>query len=188
MTRRAPRLRLGAKHSTLAACYQNVMARTSRLGATLACLLAPLAGTAAANVGTAARLKVTEQSGSGQGAAPLAAAALEHCVTGPVQSERSISIDAEISAIPHASRMAIRIEIQERLPEAALFHTVDAPGLGVWREADRGVSSYKYLSKVTNLSAPAVYRAAVDFRWLNGSGHQVKKLERHTSSCTQTAS
>jgi hypothetical protein len=173
------------------------MAGTSRLGETLACLLAPLAiagtaaakaGTAPAKVGTAARLTVTEQSGSGQGTTPLAAATLEHCVTAPLQSERSISIDAEMSAIPHAAHMALRIEIQERLPEAALFHTVDAPGLGVWREADRGVSSYKYLSKVTNLSAPAVYRAVVGFRWLNGSGHQIKKLERHTSSCTQTAS
>jgi hypothetical protein len=166
------------------------MARTSRLGTTLACLLAPLAiaGTAAATVRTTARLKVTEQSGSGQASAPLAAATLEHCVTAPVQSERSLGIEAEMSAIPHAAHMALRIEIQERLPEAALFHTVDAPGLGVWREADRGVSSYKYLSKITNLSAPAVYRAVVHFRWLNGSGHQIKKLERHTSSCAQTAS
>jgi hypothetical protein len=166
------------------------MARTSRLGTTLACLLAPLAiaGTAAATVRTTPRLTVTEQSGSGQASSPLAAATLEHCVTAPVQSERSLGIEAEMSTIPHAAHMALRIEIQERLPEAALFHTVDAPGLGVWREADRGVSSYKYLSKITNLSAPAVYRAVVRFRWLNASGHQIKKLERHTSSCAQTAS
>jgi hypothetical protein len=84
--------------------------------------------------------------------------------------------------------MAIRIEIQERLPEAALFHTVRAPRLGVWRESDQGVSSYKYLNKVTNLSAPAVYRAAVRFRWLDETGHPIKQLERHTARCTQTAS
>jgi hypothetical protein len=166
------------------------MARTSRLGATLACLLAPLsiAAPAAASVRTAAGLEVTQQTGSAQGSTPLAAATLERCVTASPQSERSLSIAAEMSAIPHTAHMALRIEIQERLQEAALFHTVNAPGLGVWREADRGVSSYKYLNKVTNLSAPAVYRAVVRFRWLNGSGHLIKKLERHTSSCTQTAS
>jgi hypothetical protein len=133
-------------------------------------------------------LEVTQQTGSGQGTTPLASATLEHCVTASHQSERSLGIVAEMSAIPHAARMAIRIEIEERLPEAALFHTVKAPGLGVWRESDQGVSSYKYLNKVTNLSAPAVYRAAVRFRWLDATGHPIKKLERHTSRCTETAS
>jgi hypothetical protein len=156
----------------------------------LSCLLASLASAAAAGatVGTADRLEVTQQTGSGQGTTPLEAATLEHCVTASHQSERSLSIVAEMSAIPHTARMGIRIEIQERLPEAALFHTVKAPGLGVWHESDQGVSSYKYLNKVTNLSAPAVYRGAVRFRWLDGTGHPIKQLERHTSRCTQTAS
>jgi hypothetical protein len=166
------------------------MARTTRLGATLACLLAPLAiaGAAAATAGTASRLKVTQQTGSGQGSTPLAAATLERCLTAPHASERSLSVVAEMSAIPHGARMALRIAIEERLPEAALFHKVNAPGLDVWREADRGVSSYRYLSKVTNLTAPAVYRATVRFRWLNAAGHPIKQLERHTAGCEQTAS
>jgi hypothetical protein len=166
------------------------MTRTSRLGAALACLLASLAiaEAAGAAVRTTARLEVTEQTTSNQGTVPLAAATLEHCVTASVQSERSLSVVAEMSAIPHTAHMALRVDIQERLPEAALFHTVNAPGLGVWREADRGVSSYKYLSKVTNLAAPAVYRAAVRFRWLNANGHLIKQLERRTASCAQPAS
>jgi hypothetical protein len=166
------------------------MARSSRPAVALSCLLASLAiaRAAGATVGRADRLEVTQQTGSGQGTTPLAAATLEHCVTASHQSERSLGIVAEMSAIPHTARMAIRIEIEERLPEAALFHTVKAPGLGVWRESDQGVSSYKYLNKVTNLSAPAVYRAAVRFRWLDATGHPIKKLERHTSRCTQTAS
>jgi hypothetical protein len=133
-------------------------------------------------------LEVTQQAGSGQGATPLAAATLYHCLTASLASERSLSIDAEMSAIPHSAHMALRIEIEERLPEAALFHKVKAPGLDVWREADRGVSSYRYLSKVTNLSAPAVYRAAVRFRWLNADGHLIKQVERHTATCAQPAS
>jgi hypothetical protein len=166
------------------------MARTFRPVVALSCLLGALiiVGAAGATLRSGDRLALTRQTAPGQGSAALATATLEHCATAALQSERSVSILAEMNAIPHTARMAVRIEIQERLPEAALFHTVKAPGLGVWRESDRGVSSYKYLNKVTDLSAPAVYRAAVDFRWLNASGHQIKKLERDTSSCTQTAS
>jgi hypothetical protein len=166
------------------------MVRTSRPVLALSCLLAALAivGPAGATARSGNRLAVTQPTSPGQGTSALATAALEHCITASRQSERSLSIATEMNAIPHTARMAIRIEIQERLPEAADFHTVKAPGLGVWRESDRGVSSYKNLNKVTDLSAPALYRAAVRFRWLNASGHLIKKLERHTASCSETAS
>jgi hypothetical protein len=164
------------------------MAWTSRPVLALSCLLAPLAIAAAAGAGVGTADEVTKQAAPGRGTTSLATATLEHCLTASQQSERSVSIVAEMNAIPRTARMAMRIEIQERLPEASLFHTVKAPGLGVWRETDRVVSSYKYLNKVTNLSAPAVYRAAVRFRWLDGNGHLIKTLERRTASCAQTAS
>lgn len=165
------------------------MARTSRLGATLVCLLAPVAITPAAGaaVRAAARLEVSQQTEPHPGSTPLAAATLEKCVTAAEQSERSVTFVAEMSTIPDATRMAIRIEIQERLPEEASFHTVRAPGLGVWRESDPGVKAFKYLNKVDNLSAPGVYRAAVRFRWLNAKDRPIKRLERHTASCVQPA-
>ena len=53
----------------------------------------------------------------------------------------------------------MRIEVQERLPGEELFHTVSAPGLGVWRGSAPGVKIYQYVKQVTNLSSPAVYRA-----------------------------
>jgi hypothetical protein len=166
------------------------MAWTPRLVTALVCALAPLAipSATAARINPAGRFDVAQQTVPDQGGSPLAAATLEGCVTAPLQSERSLTIAAEMSAVPHTARMAMRIEIQERLPEDTLFHTVIAPGLGVWREADTGVSSYKYLKKVTNLSAPAIYRAAVRFRWLDGNDHPIKQLERHTASCAQAGS
>jgi hypothetical protein len=165
------------------------MARTARPVVALSCLLAALvlAGAAGATVRSTDRRELTRQTPPGQGTGALATATLEHCDTASLQSERSIGVVAEMNAIPHTARMAIRIEIQERLPEATDFRTVKAPGLGVWRKSDRGVSSYKYLNKVTDLSAPAVYRGAVRFRWLDGRGHPIKTLERHTPSCTQPA-
>ena len=75
-----------------------------------------------------------------------------------------------MTAIPGTARMAMRIDVQERMPGEALFHTVSAPGLGVWRGSDPKVKVYKYLKQVTNLSSPASYRALVRFRWLNAKG------------------
>jgi hypothetical protein len=159
------------------------------LRAALVCLLASaaIASAAPAAVRAGARLAVGQQTVPHPGPAPLAAASLEHCDTATEKSERSVTFVGEMSAIPDAARMAIRIELQERLPEEVLFHAVKAPALGVWRESDGGVKAFKYLNKVANLSAPAVYRAAVGFRWLNAKGRPIKRLERHTAACVQPA-
>jgi hypothetical protein len=119
--------------------------------------------------------------------APAASATLEQCMTSVVQAERSATFSGEITAIPGSTHMAMRIEVQERTPAEAMFHTVTAPGLGVWRASDPGVKNYKYLKQVTNLAAPAVYRATVRFRWLNANGHLLRRTERHTPVCAQPA-
>ena len=82
--------------------------------------------------------------------------------------------------------MEMRIEVLERAPREPAFRAVSAPGLGVWRTAAPGVKNYKYLKEVTNLSAPAYYRGAVRFRWLNAKGKLIKSLELRTDRCLQT--
>ena len=77
--------------------------------------------------------------------------------------------------------MAMRIDVLERLPDELVFHTVTAPGLGVWHSSAPGVKVYKSLKQVTNLSAPAVYRGAVRFRWLNAKGRLLKSAELRTT-------
>jgi hypothetical protein len=114
-------------------------------------------------------------------------ATLEQCVTSVVQAERSATFTGEMKAIAGTARMAMRIDVQQRLPGEALFHTVSAPGLGVWRSSDPKVKVYKYLKQVTNLSARAVYRGLVRFRWLNARGHVIKHAERFTPKCAQPA-
>src|SRR5262249_22799971 len=117
------------------------MTGTSRVGAALVCLLAPagVAAAAAAAVGGGPRLGVSQQTVPRPGSTPLAAATLEQCDTASEKGERSVTFVAEMSAIPGTARVEIRIELQERLPEEALFHTVKSPALGVWRESDAGV-------------------------------------------------
>jgi hypothetical protein len=169
---------------------------TPRLAAALTCLLAsltsalaspPFVSAAGATVRPTGGLQAGEQTAVDQASAPVAAATVEQCVTSVIQGERSATFSAEMTAIPRSARMAMRIDIQERMPGEALFHTISAPGLGVWRESDAGVKNYKYIKQVTNLSAPAFYRAAVSFRWLSAQDHTIRHGERHTPSCAQPA-
>lgn len=119
--------------------------------------------------------------------APSASATLGECTAAVEQAERSATFSGEMTAIAGTVRMTMRIEVQERMPGEELFHTVSAPGLGVWRSSDPGVKVYKDLKQVTNLSAPAYYRAMVRFHWLNAMGDPIKRTERLTPRCVQPA-
>ncbi len=174
-----------------------------RLAAAAACAVAPLCvsvdGTAAA-IGTrggqseraSAILVHAFTAGSpspspgASSPAPSASVALEQCASAAAQGERSATFSGEMTAISDSARMTMRIDIQVLMPGEALYRTLSAPGLGVWRTADPGVKSYRYLKQVTNLLAPASYRAVVRFRWLNGKGRLLKSAYRRTPGCEQT--
>ncbi len=119
-------------------------------------------------------------------AKPTASATLEECVTSTVQAERSATFSGEMSAVPGSAKMEMRIDVLERVPRETAFHAVSAAGLGVWRVASPGVKTYRYLKQVTNLAAPAYYRGAVRFRWLNAKGKLIKSAEMRTARCLQT--
>jgi hypothetical protein len=110
---------------------------------------------------------------------------LEQCVTSTVQTERSATFTAQMVATPATQKMALRFELQERTRGEADFHTVTAPGLSAWQRAEPGVKIYKYVKQVTNLAAPAAYRAVVRFRWLGEKGRVLKRAELHTQRCLQ---
>jgi hypothetical protein len=130
-----------------------------------------------------ATARTAHRAASGPQANP--SATLEECVTSLAQDERAATFAGEMAAIPGTVRMAMRIDVQEQAPEDFAFHTVSAPGLGVWRSSDAKVKIYKYLKEVTNLSAPATYRALVRFRWLGQHGRLLKRAERVTARCMQ---
>jgi hypothetical protein len=115
------------------------------------------------------------------------AATLEQCVTSVVQAERSATFSGEMTTLSGATKMSMRIDVEEKAPGEVEFHMVSAPGLGVWRTADPKVKVYKYLKQVTNLSSPASYRGLVGFHWLSAKGHVIKRAERLTAKCLQPA-
>jgi hypothetical protein len=164
-----------------------LMARTGRrmapalaVGAVAAWMaLAPqaLAGSSAGGTG----------SPTGSSTKPNSSATLVGCESTGEQAERTATFAGEMSAIPGAAKMEMRIDVLERAIGETTFHTVSAAGLGVWRFAAPGVKNYRYLKEVTNLAAPAYYRGAVRFRWLNGKGKTIKSLELRTPRCWQPA-
>lgn len=115
-------------------------------------------------------------------------ATLQQCATATVpQNERSATFAGEMSAVAGSVRMEIRIQLQEQGASEPQYRTVTAPGLGAWRASAPGVKDYTYIKQVTDLSAPALYRGAVGFRWLNAKDRVIKTEELHTPSCEQPA-
>jgi hypothetical protein len=165
---------------------RGTFALLAALAAVLAWLaLAPLALSAHAAGAGGGAVSTPKTTGTGTPKLP-ASATLEECTTSAQQAERAATFSGEMSSIPGATKMEMRIDVLERVPTEPAFHTVTAAGLGVWRVAAQGVKNYRYLKQVTNLAAPAYYRGAVRFRWLNAKGKLVKSTELRTARCLQT--
>jgi len=177
---------------TASTCAARCARRGGRLTLALVCGLAlpaasaPLSASAESGSAVAGGAASTALQKGQAGPSPVTpSASVEECVTSSVQAARSATFSGEMTATPGTGRMSMRIELQERLPGEALFRTVAAPGLGAWRSAAPGVKVYRYIKQVTDLAAPAVYRAAVRFRWLTTKGRLIRALERHTPTCVQ---
>jgi hypothetical protein len=112
---------------------------------------------------------------------------LEQCVSSTVQAERSATFVAQMVGTAATQKMAMKIQLEERLRGEAEYHLVAAPGLGAWKPSEPGVKIYKYVKQVTNLAAPAVYRVAVKFRWIGDRGKVIKRAELRSSRCFQPA-
>jgi hypothetical protein len=116
---------------------------------------------------------------------PAVSATLEQCLTAGPQTERSATFAGEMAGVTGSTRMEMRIDVAERMPEEVSYHTLSAPGLGVWRSSAPGVKVYRYLKQVTNLSGPAFYRGVVRFRWLSSRGRLLATAILHTRRCEQ---
>src|ERR1700677_4029356 len=106
-----------------------------------------------------------------------ASATLVQCLTASESAERSATFAGEMTLIPGVTRMSMRIELLERAPGETGYHPVLAPGVGVWRTADPGAKTNKHLKQVTDLAAPAYYRALISFRWEGLHGRVLKRDE-----------
>ncbi|HTC72281.1 MAG TPA: hypothetical protein VK655_05295 [Solirubrobacteraceae bacterium] len=153
------------------------------LGATAA-VVAPHTVAPTAALGTAG---VDGESGTST-AKPIASATLTQCATATIpQTERSATFAGEMTAIAGTARMQMRVELQERIPGEPQYRTVADPALGVWRGSAPSVKVFTHIQQVSNLSAPAVYRGVLHFRWANAKGRTIKAEELVTAVCEQPA-
>ncbi len=135
---------------------------------------------------TTAALLVLPGTGTGTTApTPTLSAGVEQCVTAPTQAGRSVTFTGQMETVAGAHRMAIEIVVQERTLEEEGFHTLTTAGLGSWQRSEAGVKIYKVRQAVTDLPAPAVFRAVVRYRWLNEKGEVIRHDERRTPICKQ---
>jgi hypothetical protein len=119
--------------------------------------------------------------------APSVSALVEQCVTATTQADRSVTFTGQMETVPGAHRMAMQIVVLEHAPGESGFHVLAADGLGTWERSEVGVKIYKYVRQVTDLPAPAGFRAVVAYRWLNERGRVIRHDERRTPVCRQPA-
>jgi hypothetical protein len=118
-------------------------------------------------------------------ARPSVSATLEQCLTAGPQAERAATFAGEMATVAGSTRMEMRVDVAERLPQEINYHTLTAPGLGVWRASAPGVKVYRFLRQVTDLAGPAFYRGVVRFRWLSSHGRLLASAILHTRRCEQ---
>jgi hypothetical protein len=147
-----------------------------------ACALLPAAGALA--LGGASAHARAAPSWAAQ-PAPGYSVMVEQCAPSAVPAERAVTFTAEMVATPGTQRMGMRIELLQRLHGEPGYRPVSAPGLGVWRGSEVGVKIYRYVKQITNLAAPAAYRAVVHFRWLGEKGRLLKRAALRTARCVQ---
>ncbi len=121
-------------------------------------------------------------------ATPTVSATVEQCLVASVASGRSVTFTGQMETIPGADRMAMQIVVQVHLPGDTDFHTLTAAGPAAWERSEPGVKIYKYVRQVTDLPAPAVFRAVVKYRWLSEDGRVIRTEKRHTAACREDRS
>ena len=114
-----------------------------------------------------------------------ATASLVACQVAADQADRSATFAGQMVATGSSNAMEMRIDLLERTGTATGYALISAPGLGVWRQSAPGVQIYRNVRQVTNLPAPARFRATISYRWIDTRGRVVRQATRLTSVCAQ---
>ncbi|MGI8558166.1 MAG: hypothetical protein ACR2ND_07640 [Solirubrobacteraceae bacterium] len=113
-----------------------------------------------------------------------AAATLDGCHADPVQASRYATFGAQMSQIRAGRSMAVRFDLFQRNPGAGFRRVaVAAPGFGVWHPSAADIGILRYSQEVANLPAPASFRVAVNYRWLNARNRVIRRAHRVTPAC-----
>lgn len=106
------------------------------------------------------------------------------CQLSPTRTDRSATFVSTMNAVPGTSRMAMRFRLRRRTPGGATA-PIRTPALEAWRRARPGVRTFTYTQRVNGLATTTVYWMAIDYRWLDASGHVIRTATRYSPVCSQ---
>lgn len=112
------------------------------------------------------------------------AARVTDCTTGADDAERAAAFTGSMSAAG-AKRMQMRFTLMQRLGPGpkGTFKKVAVPEWGSWEKADPGRSAFVFTKRIEALTAPAAYRVAIAFRWLDARNHAIRTTTRTSATC-----
>jgi hypothetical protein len=115
---------------------------------------------------------------------PPLRARLVACEAGATPAERFAVFTGSMPALAGATRMEMRFDLLQRHIGALGFARIPLPKWGQWEHTERrGIAGFIFTKRVEQLSAPASYRAAVRFRWLDAVGNVLRTARRVSASC-----
>ena len=112
-------------------------------------------------------------------------ASLTACKTSNDAAKRSLTFRGVAAAYAPGQHVEIRFDLLQRIPGSGREQRIDGGGLHTWTRSGAGVTKYERFLTVQNLAAPATYRGAVRFRWIDETGKVVRSVVRFTRSCRQ---
>ena len=118
-------------------------------------------------------------------ARPLASVRVAECSRGAEALDRHATFRGVMRRVARTHRMWMRFRLQERVGDAG-FHTVKAPGLGIWRKSHPAVRRFSHRQRVLALAEGSAYRTVVAFRWYDRDGELIRRTRRRSKPCGQS--
>ena len=118
------------------------------------------------------------------GDGPVASVHMRGCKTGASPDERSATFVGRMRSIPGSIRMGMHFRLLETSPRSGSAPD-RSPDLGPWHNSHKNVERFSYSQTVNGMTPGDSYRVVVRFRWIDASGHVIRRAKRTSAACTQ---
>ncbi len=123
--------------------------------------------------------------GPAQASAPALGARLTGCEVGALAGQRGADFEASMPAVPGASALAMRFELERRRGAGAWRPVAGVPGFARYERSSAGAAGFVYAKRVERLVPGSSYRVLVRFRWSDAAGVVRRRATRRSPGCPQ---
>jgi hypothetical protein len=107
------------------------------------------------------------------------------CTTGVAEADRAAAFTGAMPSATGSRSMQMRFVLLQRRGMTGTFKALVVPDWGVWESSEPGRPGFVFTQRIDSLLAPAAYKAAVYFRWLDRKGRVLRMVRRTTGACEQ---